>query len=173
MTMFGKHKHRKYMATSKFREEWDYLKRQHQHDYNDHATEQQRTFLDLITSAAKRLFNYMDISNEDALTHRIYDAEIIDLTSEVSFIVICPTSEQSCSVPGQREILLQRGDLLSLPVQVRTTVFYHRPRKCLFNSLLTWLLPKGNEVALIYFVLRMFRSYYVYYVTSTALALKM
>lgn len=65
----------------------------------------------------------MDISNEDALTHRIYDAEIVDITAEVSFIIICPSSEQSCSVPGQREILLQRGDLLSLPVQVRWVWF--------------------------------------------------
>lgn len=60
----------------------------------------------------------MDISNEDALTHRVCDSEIVDLTEEVSFIVICPSAEFSCSVPGQREILLQRGDLLSLPIQV-------------------------------------------------------
>lgn len=101
-----------------FREEWEYLKNQHIPDIADHATEQQRTFLDLVTSAAKRLFNYMDISNEDALTHRLCDSEIVDLTDEVSFIVICPSAEFSCSVPGQREILLQRGDLLSLPIQV-------------------------------------------------------
>ncbi|KAK4874872.1 hypothetical protein RN001_014232 [Aquatica leii] len=99
-------------------EEWRYLKGQHVPDVLEYATEQQRTFLDLITSAAKRLFNYMDISNEEALTHRICDSEIIDLTEDVSFIVVCPSAEFSCSVPGQREILLQRGDLLSLPIQV-------------------------------------------------------
>ncbi|KAJ8972015.1 hypothetical protein NQ314_000396 [Rhamnusium bicolor] len=60
----------------------------------------------------------MDISNEDANIHRLYDTEVIDLTEEVSFIVICPSAEFLCSVPGQREILLQRGDLLSLPIQV-------------------------------------------------------
>ncbi|KAJ8957396.1 hypothetical protein NQ318_004876 [Aromia moschata] len=99
-------------------EEWEYLKQQHLPDVLDNATELQRTFLELVTSAAKRLFNYMDISNEDANIHRLYDTEVIDLTDEVSFIVICPSAEFSCSVPGQREILLQRGDLLSLPVQV-------------------------------------------------------
>lgn len=87
-------------------------------DIVDTATEQQRTFLELVTSAAKRLFNYMDIPMENAVTHRLYDTEVIDLTDEVSFIVICPCAEFSCSVPGQREILLQRGDLLSLPIQV-------------------------------------------------------
>lgn len=71
-----------------------------------------------MTSAAKRLFNYMEIAHEEALNHRLYDSEIVDLTDEVSFIVICPSAEFSCLVPGQREILLQRGDLLSLPIQV-------------------------------------------------------
>ncbi|XP_060521870.1 ankyrin repeat and fibronectin type-III domain-containing protein 1 isoform X2 [Cylas formicarius] len=99
-------------------EEWEYLKQQHLPDILDNATELQRTFLELVTSAAKRLFNYMDIGNEEANNHRLYDSEVIDLTDEVSFIVVCPSAELSCSVPGQREILLQRGDLLSLPIQV-------------------------------------------------------
>ncbi|XP_050299390.1 uncharacterized protein LOC126738206 isoform X2 [Anthonomus grandis grandis] len=99
-------------------EEWEYLKQQHLPDILDNATELQRNFLELVTSAAKRLFNYMDISNEDANIHRLYDAEVIELTNEVSFIVICPSAEFSCAVPGQREILLQRGDLISLPIQV-------------------------------------------------------
>lgn len=101
-----------------FSEEWQYLRRQHLPDILDNATELQRTFLELVTSATKRLFNYMDVSDEDARTHRLYDTEVIDLTEDVSFIVICPSVELTCSVPGQREILLQRGDLLSLPLQV-------------------------------------------------------
>lgn len=87
-------------------------------DILDNATELQRTFLELVTSAAKRLFNYMDVNDEDARTHRLYDSEVVDLTEDVSFIVVCPSVELTCSVPGQREILLQRGDLLSLPLQV-------------------------------------------------------
>lgn len=94
------------------------MKRQHLPDILDNATELQRTFLELVTSAAKRLFNYMDVNDEDARTHRLYDSEVVDLTEDVSFIVVCPSVELTCSVPGQREILLQRGDLLSLPLQV-------------------------------------------------------
>lgn len=60
----------------------------------------------------------MDISPEDAILHRLYDYEVIDINEDVSFIVICPPAELACAVPGQREILLQRGDLLSLPIQV-------------------------------------------------------
>lgn len=94
------------------------MRRQHLPDILDNATELQRTFLELVTSAAKRLFNYMDVSDGDARTHRLYDTEVIDLTDDISFIVVCPSVELTCSVPGQREILLQRGDLLSLPLQV-------------------------------------------------------
>lgn len=112
-----------------YSEEWYYLKQHHQQqqlqqqhqqtDITENVTsDSQRNFLELVTSAIKRLLNYMDITQEDSSTHRLYDAEIIDLTPEVSFIVICPSAEFSCSVPGQREILLQRGDLLSLPIQV-------------------------------------------------------
>lgn len=60
----------------------------------------------------------MDISSEDAVLHRLYDYEVIDINEDVSFIIICPPAELACAVPGQREILLQRGDLLSLPIQV-------------------------------------------------------
>lgn len=43
---------------------------------------------------------------------------MVDLTPEVSFLVAVPPAESACAVPGQRDMLLQRGDLLSLPVQV-------------------------------------------------------
>lgn len=94
------------------------MKQQNAPDVCDHSTEQQRSFLELITNASKRLFKHMDISSEDALTHRLYDYEVIEINQDVSFIIICPSVELSCAVPGQREILLQRGDLLSLPIQV-------------------------------------------------------
>lgn len=59
----------------------------------------------------------MNISHDEAITHRLYDIEVIEISPEVSFLIICPPADQSCSVPGQREILLQRGDLLSLSIQ--------------------------------------------------------
>lgn len=102
-------------------EEWKFLKRNKMpcayEIPNDRPTGVQELFLDTLTHAAHRLFKYMDIPPEDALTHRLYDFEIIELSPEVSFLIVCPRAESSCAVPGQREILLQRGDLLSLPLQ--------------------------------------------------------
>lgn len=74
-------------------------------------------FLDQIASASRRLFKDMEIPTECIINHRIYDLEVIELNTDVSFIMICPPAEQACSVPGQKEILLQKGDLLSLPIQ--------------------------------------------------------
>ncbi|XP_073945576.1 ankyrin repeat and fibronectin type III domain containing protein wide awake [Choristoneura fumiferana] len=113
-------------------EEWDFLKTQAGHasaedqqtiaayaaiGNQEKPSESQEMFLDQIASACRRLFKEMDISTETAITHRIYDLEVIELNTDVSFIMLCPPAEQACSVPGQKEILLQKGDLLSLPIQ--------------------------------------------------------
>lgn len=102
-------------------EEWEFLRRNKvSRSYEpapDKPTEVQEHFLDALTHSAHRLFKYMDIQQEHALNHRLFDLEVIELSPEVSFLVVCPPADSCCAVPGQREILLQRGDLLSLPVQ--------------------------------------------------------
>lgn len=97
-------------------------------------TESQQMFLDLVISTAKKLFKYMNIPLENALTHRVYDLEVIDLSNDVSFIIICPPAEQACSVPGQREILLQRGDLLSLPIQAFEMIHLNTYQNSIINK---------------------------------------
>lgn len=105
-------------------EEWKFLKQSKastssstSSSADEKPTGGQELFIDALTHAAQRLFKYMDISLDDAMTHRLYDFEVIELSSDVSFLIVCPRAESSCAVPGQREILLQRGDLLSLSIQ--------------------------------------------------------
>lgn len=101
-------------------EEWKFLKQSKgstSTSADEKPTGGQELFIDALTHAAHRLFKYMDIPSEDAMTHRLYDFEVIELSSDVSFLIVCPRAESSCAVPGQREILLQRGDLLSLSIQ--------------------------------------------------------
>ncbi|CAD7084324.1 unnamed protein product [Hermetia illucens] len=104
-------------------EEWEILKRERStqaiefRPKSEGYTEVQQLFLEALTTAAHRLFNYMNVSPDESLAQRLYDVEVIELSADVSFLIICPPVESSCAVPGQREILLQRGDLLSLPVQ--------------------------------------------------------
>ncbi|XP_050346159.1 uncharacterized protein LOC126770698 isoform X3 [Nymphalis io] len=112
-------------------EEWEYLKSQSGKTAeesqsinnlvsignNEQPSESQEMFIEQIATATRRLFRDMEIPDENVSTHRIYDLEVIELNHDVSFIMICPPAEQACSVPGQKEILLQKGDLLSLPIQ--------------------------------------------------------
>lgn len=97
------------------------------------GTEQQKLFVDLVAATARRLFNYIEVSPEDSLVHRLYDAEVIDLTHDVSFLIVVPPAETACCVPGTREILLQRSDLLSLPIQVFEMVHLSTYQKDVIN----------------------------------------
>ncbi|XP_076679752.1 ankyrin repeat and fibronectin type III domain containing protein wide awake isoform X7 [Andrena cerasifolii] len=130
-------------------EEWDYLKRitrihaadasakdseEKENVTNEsQGTEQQKLFVDLVAATARRLLNYMEINPDDSLCHRLYDAEVIDLTHDVSFLITVPPAETACCVPGTREILLQRGDLLSLPIQVFEMVHLNTYQKEVIN----------------------------------------
>ncbi|XP_065371378.1 uncharacterized protein LOC135963459 isoform X2 [Calliphora vicina] len=81
------------------------------------TTEVQRLFLYDLTTATHKLFKYMNIKPEEASTHRLYDVEVIEHSKEISFLIICPSVQLSCAVPGQSELLLQREDLASLSIQ--------------------------------------------------------
>ncbi|XP_055525346.1 uncharacterized protein LOC129718521 isoform X2 [Wyeomyia smithii] len=104
-------------------EEWELIK-QHKpssllefRPKNQGPTEVQLHFLEILTKAVHNLFQYMDISVDVAVAHRLYDVEVIEVNQDVSFLIVCPPAESSCAVPGQKDILLQRGDLFSMPIQ--------------------------------------------------------
>ena len=46
------------------------------------------------------------------------------MNRDVSLIMVVPPAEAACSMPGQRELLLQRSDLLPLTVQVFEMVHF-------------------------------------------------
>ncbi|XP_041761847.1 uncharacterized protein LOC121588212 isoform X1 [Anopheles merus] len=104
-------------------EEWELIK-QHKpstilefRPKHQGPSEVQLHFLEMLTKAVHNLFQYMDIPVDVAVAHRLYDVEVIELNADVSFLIICPPAESSCAVPGQKESLLQRGDLFSMPIQ--------------------------------------------------------
>ncbi|XP_058840187.1 ankyrin repeat and fibronectin type-III domain-containing protein 1-like [Topomyia yanbarensis] len=104
-------------------EEWELIK-QHKHTSilefrpkSQGPTEVQLHFLEILTKAMHNLFQYMDIPVDVAVAHRLYDIEVIELNQDVSFLIVCPPAESSCAVPGQKDALLQRGDLFSMPIQ--------------------------------------------------------
>ncbi|XP_044576765.1 uncharacterized protein LOC123259979 isoform X3 [Cotesia glomerata] len=82
------------------------------------TVDQGKLFIETVAVAVNQLFSYMGIDFQDFETHRLYDAEIIELTDDVSFLIVVPPVENVCLVPGTRDIFLQRGDLLTLPIQI-------------------------------------------------------
>lgn len=102
-------------------EEWEFLRRNKVSSAYERPaagpTEVQTAFLESLTHTASRLFRHMDIAAEPAFGHRLFDLEVIELSADVSLLVVVPPADSCCAVPGQRELLLQRGDLLSLPLQ--------------------------------------------------------
>lgn len=81
-------------------------------------TEAQLHFGRQLLLAAKHLFSMLKVSKEEALHHRIHDIEIIELSSDISFILVLPSMENVCSVPGHSDEFSSQHGLVALPVQI-------------------------------------------------------
>ena len=64
------------------------------------------------------LFCVSGISESFASYHRLYDVEVIELSPQVSFLLILPPVEDVCIIPGQSDEVVERYDFILLPVQV-------------------------------------------------------
>lgn len=87
-------------------------------------TEAQQMFLESLKLSVIRMLKYFNISTEAALHHRLYDAEVIELNQDISFLIICPAAENAipCAVPGQTDLILKRSDLMCLPLIVHEMI---------------------------------------------------
>ncbi|XP_064477839.1 ankyrin repeat and fibronectin type-III domain-containing protein 1-like isoform X2 [Ornithodoros turicata] len=99
-------------------EEWQWLKSLGQDVSEQTANDMQLKFQRAISAAAKTLFSQLEISQELYNAHRVYDMEVVELSSEVSLLLVLPPVEEVCCVPGQRDELTSRADCLTLPVQM-------------------------------------------------------
>lgn len=106
-------------------EEWEWLtKKENLKESLSNASYHQRLFIEQVAITTRRLFTYMEISSDEATYHRLYDVEVIEISKDVSLIMVLPPTEAACSIPGQLEMLLQRPDLLPLTVQVFEMVHF-------------------------------------------------
>jgi len=56
------------------------------------------------------------ISKDELASHRLYDIEVIEMSGDVSFILIVPNLNNVCAVPGHAEET--NSDCIMLPLQV-------------------------------------------------------
>lgn len=58
----------------------------------------------------------VEIGEDEAVSHRLYDIEVIEFSADVSFILVLPDASNVCAVPGQTEEM--NPGCIVLPVQV-------------------------------------------------------
>jgi len=94
-------------------------------------TESQYAFGKTLQMAVVRLFQYLEVEEEeDRGDHRIFDSEIIELGPDISLILVLPSTDTVCSVnETSMAINLNRVDLSLVPLQAWEVLHlstYHR-----------------------------------------------
>lgn len=126
-------------------EEWNIIKSKNWHNskiplcfesLGAKPTDAQQIFLESLKLSIIRLINYLNISSESALHHRLYDIEVIELNQDISFLIICPSAENAipCAVPGQTDLLLKRADLMYLPLIVHEMIHLRTYQPCIIQK---------------------------------------
>ena len=72
-----------------------------------------------LDSAVERLFDYLDVKSEaDRSSHRVYDREVIELSPEVSLVLVLPPPQSVCFLQGSSSCSIDvgRNDLLAVPL---------------------------------------------------------
>ncbi|XP_057311242.1 ankyrin repeat and fibronectin type-III domain-containing protein 1-like isoform X3 [Hydractinia symbiolongicarpus] len=104
------------------KEEWKWLKNKNrsaesEDDCEGEISPNLRTFEKRLKNAVNKLFSHLNIPTESFMSHRIYDQEVIELNSEVLFILICPSADSICTPPNQTDHFSNLTAYSALPVQ--------------------------------------------------------
>lgn len=100
------------------REEWTCLQQSRHRGPQPTGTDStQLKFLQLISKSSNFLLSSMRIEETEIANHRIYDIEVIELSSEVSFILVLPPVESVCSMFSEADQEWS-GPLFHLPLRI-------------------------------------------------------
>ncbi|KAL7044239.1 hypothetical protein ACKWTF_001845 [Chironomus riparius] len=120
-------------------EEWTVLKSNLERDKEGKLSQAQENFIESLKLSLNRLFKFMNIDHEEALRHRIYDTEVIELNEDVSFLIVCPppcdtiiNSKDSHNVSV--DLSLKRSDFISLPLIVHEMIQFDTYQSTLLHT---------------------------------------
>lgn len=85
-------------------EEWTIIKSNLERDKEGKLSQAQENFIESLKLSLNRLFKFMNIDQEEALKHRIYDIEVVELNEDVSFLLVCP--------PATIDSIVSKGNLI-------------------------------------------------------------
>ncbi|XP_021361615.1 ankyrin repeat and fibronectin type-III domain-containing protein 1-like isoform X2 [Mizuhopecten yessoensis] len=117
------------------KEEWEWL----QDVSSGRQTTAKPHFQKELMNGSERLFDMLDIPENLAKMHRIYDLEVVEVSSDVTFLLLLPPIENVCIVPGQADDLALKRDFMLLPVKVFETIH--------LNTYQTRLLSKYSRLS--------------------------
>ncbi|GFS88706.1 ankyrin repeat and fibronectin type-III domain-containing protein 1 [Nephila pilipes] len=100
------------------REEWQWFKSLSSGSLPVGPTEVQMKFQKALSLATKQLLRELDIPENVIDLHRFYDVEVIELSENVSFLLVLPPADCVCSVPGQNDEISSRPDCIPLTIQI-------------------------------------------------------
>ncbi|CAG5128164.1 unnamed protein product, partial [Candidula unifasciata] len=98
------------------RDEWEWLLKSDR--FVENMNYAQASFQQLLTDAIKKLFAQLDLPEDTITKHRIYDLEVLELSPSVAMILVLPSIEDVCIVPGYPDSLAKKADCSFLPVQI-------------------------------------------------------
>ena len=94
-----------------FREEWQWVQDLGSNT-NSSPTPAQAVWQHQLSEAAQKLVRQLGVSGE----HRLYSGEVLDLSGDVSLILIFPPLDALFCSPGKEDELLSKPDILALPI---------------------------------------------------------
>jgi len=100
-------------------DEWQWLKYLGKKKHNCEVVEpdeEQLNFQLSVAAACTQLLLDLGISENEFASHRLYDVEVIEISCDVSFILLVPKLPNVCAVPGHTE--QANNGCIMLPVQV-------------------------------------------------------
>ncbi|XP_013391704.1 ankyrin repeat and fibronectin type-III domain-containing protein 1 isoform X3 [Lingula anatina] len=100
------------------KEEWEWLQSLGVNEAKSDPTQAQQDFCGQLVESTKRLLETLGVSDDEAVTHRLFEMEVIEFSPDVCFILLLPPVEAVCSVPGHNDEMTDKTDFLALPVQV-------------------------------------------------------
>ncbi|XP_038067073.1 ankyrin repeat and fibronectin type-III domain-containing protein 1-like isoform X3 [Patiria miniata] len=99
-------------------EEWEWLHTLDNCQSKRNPTKIQEEFQHLLAAGTRKLLVKMGVTEEESLTYRLCDLEVIEMNEQVSVVLLFPPSGSVCLGPGTSDEWMVSKDYISIPVPV-------------------------------------------------------
>ncbi|XP_065846415.1 ankyrin repeat and fibronectin type-III domain-containing protein 1-like isoform X2 [Oscarella lobularis] len=98
-------------------------------DEDEEELESGREFVKSLLRSALELFTKLGIPSDKFASHRLLGTEVMELNSSVSVLLILPSSDDICIIPGHSTKALELKNMPTLPLPVLEIIQWHTYQK--------------------------------------------